>query len=178
MEMMEIEEKKNKNIGYKPILEGIPDWPVYRLSKNRKDFIEEVTAKAIERIRKLRPSRKQLLDELEATVYREQNRLKRNRWRVDPADEVRFFSTLKNELVELSTKPGEDTSHKEDELLHRLVHRYASEIAGNFKPSKYKFARAATQFWFARLLNGARVKKFGGFFRSQYKLRDKIHIVG
>jgi glycerol-3-phosphate O-acyltransferase len=178
MEMMEIEEKKNKNIGYKPILEGIPDWPVYQLSKNRKDFLEEVTTRAIERIRKLRPSRKQLLDELEATVYREQNRLKRNRWRVDPADESRFFSTLKNELLELSTKPAEETSGKEDELLHRLVHRYASEIAGNFKPSQYKFARAATQFWFARLLNGARVKKFGGFFRSRYTLRDKIHIVG
>jgi len=176
--MTEIEEKKNKNKGYKPILEGIPDWPVYQLSKNRKDFIEEVTHKSVERIRKLRPTRKQLLDELEATVYREQNRLKRNRWRVDPADEVRFFSNLKKELLEVSTRTAEESHGKEDELLFRLVHRYASEIAGNFKPSKYKVARAVTQFWFARLLNGARVKKFGGFFRSQYRLRDKIHIVG
>jgi hypothetical protein len=34
---MEVAEKKNKNKKYKPILEGIPDWPVYQLSKNRKD---------------------------------------------------------------------------------------------------------------------------------------------
>jgi glycerol-3-phosphate O-acyltransferase len=27
-------------------------------------------------------------------------------------------------------------------------------------------------------LNGARVKKFGAFFRNRYSLRDKIHIVG
>lgn len=175
---MEIEEKKNKNKEYKPILESIPDWPVYQLSKNRKEFIEEVTVKSIERIRRLCPTRKQLIDELEATVYREQNRLKRNRWRVDPADESRFFSNIKNELVEISSKSAEETAGKEDELLRRIVLRYASEIAGNFKPSKYKFAREITKFWFSRLLNGARVKKFGAFFRSKYTLRDKIHIVG
>ncbi|MEJ0032247.1 MAG: hypothetical protein WDO15_18560 [Bacteroidota bacterium] len=66
---MEIEEKKNKNTGqYKPILDGIPDWPVYQLSKSRKEFVEEVAQKAIQRIHELRPNRKQLIDELEATV--------------------------------------------------------------------------------------------------------------
>jgi glycerol-3-phosphate O-acyltransferase len=34
------------------------------------------------------------------------------------------------------------------------------------------------KFWFSRLLNGARVKKFGAIFRREYTLRDKIHIVG
>ena len=98
---MDIVEKKNKNKEYKPILEGIPDWPVYQLSKNRKEFLEEVAQKSIERIRQLRPTRKQLIDELETTVYREQNRLKRNRWRADPKDESRFWSKIKNDLVEL-----------------------------------------------------------------------------
>ncbi|MDZ7648034.1 MAG: hypothetical protein U5K54_13130 [Cytophagales bacterium] len=51
-----LEEKKNKNKPYKPILDGIPDWPVYRLSKNRKEFVEEVAQKAIERIKQLRPN--------------------------------------------------------------------------------------------------------------------------
>jgi glycerol-3-phosphate O-acyltransferase len=178
MDLTEIEEKKNKNKPYKPILESIPDWPVYQLSKNRKEFIEEVAEKAMEKIRKLRPTRKQLLDELEATIYREQNRLKRNRWRVDPSDEAKFFSDLKNEVLHLSARPAEETAGKEDELLYKLVHRYANEIAGNFKPSKYRFAREITKFFFARLLNGARVKKFGAFFRSRYTLRDKMHVVG
>jgi glycerol-3-phosphate O-acyltransferase len=175
---MEIVEKKNKNKEYKPILEGIPDWPVYQLSKNRKEFIEEVTQKAIERIRLMRPTRKKLTDELEATVYREQNRLKRNRWRVDPKDEPKFWSSIKNELVELSSKDAEETAKREQEILYRIVYRYANEIAGNFKPSKYRFAREVIKFWFSRLLNGARIKKFGGFFRAKYTLRDKIHIVG
>jgi glycerol-3-phosphate O-acyltransferase len=174
---MEIEEKKNKNKAYKPILDGIPDWPVYQLSKNRKEFIEEVAQRALQEIKILRPTRKQLIDELEATVYREQNRIKRNRWRVDPADEPSFWSTIKSELVELS-KGQEEAIVKEDDILGKIVHRYAAEIAGNFKPSSYRFAREVIKFWFARLLNGARVKKFGAFFRSKYTLRDKIHIVG
>jgi glycerol-3-phosphate O-acyltransferase len=175
---MDIVEKKNKNKPYKPILEGIPDWPVYQLSKNRKEFIEEVAQKAFHDVKQLRPSRKQLVDELEATVYREQNRMKRNRWRVDPRDESAFWSKIKNELVELSSATPEEGAKKEDEILKQIVARYANEIAGNFKPSSYRFAREVIKFWFARLLNGARVKKFGAFFRTQYTLRDKIHIVG
>ena len=170
-----LEEKKNKNKEYKPILEGIPDWPVYQLSRNRKEFIEEVTAKSVERILEIRSSRKHIIDDLEATVYREQNRIKRNRWRADPADERRFWADIKSELVELNARPVEG---KETEILRRIVLRYANEIAGNFKPSSYRFARRMITFWFRRLLNGARVKKFGAFFRSQYTLRDKIHIVG
>jgi glycerol-3-phosphate O-acyltransferase len=173
-----LEEKKNKNRPYKPILEGIPDWPVYQLSKNRKEFIEEVTRKSIERIRELRPSQKQLIEDLQATVYREQNRVKRNRWRVDPKDDHKFWGAIKAELVDIGSKKEEEIEVIIQSLLEKIVHRYASEIAGNFKPTSYKLAREVVKFWFQRLLNGARVKKFGAFFRNQYTLRDKIHIVG
>lgn len=173
-----LEEKKNKNRPYKPILDGIPDWPVYRLSKNRKEFVEEVAQKTIERIKELRPTRKQLIDELEATAYREQNRIKRNRWRVDPKDDSKFWAQVKNELVELSSKVPEESKPIEEEILQKIVLRYVNEIAGNFKPNSYRVTREVVKFWFQRLLNGARVKKFGAFFRSQYTLRDKIQIVG
>src|SRR5258708_39123498 len=56
--------------------------------------------------------------------------------------------------------------------------RYANETGGSFKRRSYRFAREVIQCWFRRLVNGARVKKFGGFFRSRYTLRDKIPIVG
>ena len=175
---MEVVEKKNKNKQYKPILEGIPDWPVYQLSKNRKEFIEEVAQKTFAHIKKNRPSPKQIIDEIQATVYREQQRMKRNRWRVDPADEPKFWSTIKNEVVGLSTKAPEESEAKADEILYRIVFRYANEIAGNFRATSYRLTREIIKFWFARLLNGARVKKFGAFFRNRYSLRDKIHIVG
>ena len=173
-----LEEKKNKNKPYKPILDGIPDWPVYQLSKNRKEFIAEVTEKALGRIKELRPNLKQLIDDLQATVYREQNRIKRNRWRVDPKDDARFWSALKSELVELGSKKEEEVSRAVDKIVEKIVHRYASEIAGNFKATSYKFAREVIKFGFLRLLNGTRIKKFGAFFRNRYTLRDKIHIVG
>jgi glycerol-3-phosphate O-acyltransferase len=177
--VMEIlEEKKNKNKPYKPILDGIPDWPVYQLSKNRKEFLEEVSRKSIERILELRPTRKQLIDELEATVYREQNRIKRNRWRVDPKDDSRFWSEVKKGLIEASARINEDSDKTHEEILKRIVTRYANEIAGSFKPNSYRVTRELIKFWFSRLLNGARVKKFGAFFRNQYTLRDKIQIVG
>ncbi len=175
---MEIVEKKNKNKPYKPIHDGISDWPVYQLSKNRKEFIEEVSQKAIDRVLELRPTRKRLMDELEATVYREQNRMKRNRWRVDPPDENKFWAKIKNDLIDLNTRNPEEDGKKEEDILRSIVMRYANEIAGNFKPSSYRFASEVIKFWFARLLNGARVKKFGAFFRHRYTLRDKIHIVG
>lgn len=177
---MEVIEKKNKNKRYKPILDKIPDWPVYQLSKNRKEFIEEVAEHAFKRVKEMRPTRKQLVDELEATVYREQQRMKRNRWRVDPQDEPKFWAKVKEDLIEVSSKPldDENAERKEDEILKRIVQRYAGEIAGNFKPSSYRFAREIIQFWFARLLNATRVKKFGAIFRNQYTLRDKIQIVG
>ncbi len=175
---MEVVEKKNKNRKYKPILDGIPDWPVYQLSKNRKEFIEEVAQKSFDRIKQVRPTTKQVIEELESTVYREQQRMKRNRWRVDPADEPRFWGNIKEELLSFATKTPEESQVKADELLLRITTRYASEIAGDFKASSYKITREVIKFWFRRLLNGARVKKFGAFFRNQYTLRDKIQIVG
>jgi len=176
--MERIEEKKNKNIEYKPILESIPEWPVYQLSQNRKAFLEGVIEKSIKHIHELRPARKQLIDELRVTVFREQNRIKRNRWRIDPKDDSAFWKHIKTELNSIENGSQEGEGNKEEELLFEIVSRYAYEIAGNFKPSSYRLARKITKFWFVRLLNGARVKKFGAIFRSKYTLRDKIHIVG
>ena len=174
---MEVVEKKNKNKQYKPILEGIPDWPVYQLSKNRKEFIEEVAQKTFAQIKKTRPTAKHVIDEIQATVYREQQRMKRNRWRVDALDEPKFWANVKDEVVSLATKPPEESLAKADDLLYRIIHRYANEIAGSFKASSYRVTREIVKFWFSRLLNGARVKKFGAFFRNRYTLRDKIHIM-
>src|SRR5690606_19259149 len=104
--------------------------------------------------------------------------MKRNRWRVDPRDEGTYWAGIKEEVAKLNESTSDDVEKKAEEILYRIVHRYADEIAGNFKPSSYRLTRELIKFWFGRLLNGARVKKFGAIFRSQYTLRDKIHIVG
>jgi len=173
-----LEEKKNKNRPYEPILDRIPDWPVYALTKQRDAFIQEVADKTLQRIVELRQGKKQaLIDELEATAIREQNRLKKNRWRVDPKDEPKFWAGVRSKLAAIREKQDEETGELTD-LLRKVVFRYANEIAGNFNPSSYRLARSIIKFWFTRLLNGARIRKFGAFFRNKYTLRDKIHIVG
>ena len=175
---MEVVEKKNKNKKYEPILKKIPDWPVYQLSKNRKEFIEEVVHHTLSKIKELRPSQARLFDELQTTVYRERQRMKRNRWRVDPEDEPQFWSKIKESLLEIENSTQEHSITKEEDLLQQIIRRYSNEIAGNFRPSSFRFTREVVKFWFSRLLNGSRVKKFGAFFRNEYTLRDKIHIVG
>ena len=104
--------------------------------------------------------------------------MKRNRWRVDPKDEPAFWAGIKEELAAANQDLPEKSQEKADDILYRIIFRYSDEIAGNFKTSSYRVTRELLRFWFSRLLNGARVKKFGAFFRSQYTLRDKIHIVG
>ena len=88
---------RSKNRRYEPIVGKVPDWPVYMLSKNRKEFIGDVTARTVERLLEGKEFRN-LMDELESTALREQNRLKRNRWKVDPKDEPKFWAGIKAEL--------------------------------------------------------------------------------
>ncbi|MEQ8927150.1 MAG: 1-acyl-sn-glycerol-3-phosphate acyltransferase, partial [Fulvivirga sp.] len=166
--------KKRKN--YKPILAGTKDWPVVRLANNRKQFIENVVEETFERMLESNPGKNEIREELQTTLHRELLRITKNPWKVDPADDKSFWNNVKNELVEFSGSSNSD--EKENELLKTIIRRYATEIAGNFKKTRYRLAREIIKFGFARLLNATRVKRFGAFFRSQYTLNDKIQIVG
>ncbi len=169
-------DKPTRNKKYKPILPGTADWPVVRLSKNRKQFIEYVVQTTVDRIIANTKGKEKLREELETTLYLEKLRIKQNPWKVDPPDEGKFWSEVKNDLVDLVG--SQHTEAKERLILERIVYRYTNEIAGNFKQSHYKMAREMVKFGFARLLNATRVKRFGAFFRNEYTLRDKIQIIG
>lgn len=174
--MQEIKNKKPKNKKFKPILPGTSHWPVVQLSKDRKKFIAEVANQSVEDILAKNPTPALIIEEIESTMFREQLRIKRNPWKVDPDDEHQFWSKIKEDLVELST--NNPTLQEAEKLLRKIVERYANEIAGNFRPSRYRLTRAIVKFGFARLLNATRVKKFGALFRNEYTLKDKIQIVG
>ncbi|MBV6644325.1 MAG: 1-acyl-sn-glycerol-3-phosphate acyltransferase [Cyclobacteriaceae bacterium] len=166
--------KKNK-VRYSEIIPRTKQWPIVQLSKNRKRFIREVTQESFDNIKKIARG-KSLREELEMTVYREKLRMKANPWKVDPKDERDFWRHIQHRLVESQGKP--DSVRKEEEILKEIVQRYAEEIAGNFKNTYYRFARAFVTFGFARLLNAARVKGFTSLFSKQLDLGDKIKIVG
>lgn len=140
--------------------------------------MERVKEESFKRIKALRPNLNSLVEELELTRYKEKLRYKTNPWKVDPDDEVIFWSGVKNKLLELDN--GQKTQKQEvaDQILKDIISRYVQEITGNFKHTHYRFARNVIKFGFARLLNAARIKKFGAFWRGELTLQDKIQITG
>ncbi|MEM9671046.1 MAG: 1-acyl-sn-glycerol-3-phosphate acyltransferase [Bacteroidota bacterium] len=171
-----------KNRSYKPILPKRKEWPVVKLSRQRKEFIDTVVKNSITKLLELAPNTDTLIEELEATLYKEKYRIRENPWAVDPDDDRAFWSSAKKILLEISSLQAdhhhEEAQRKAETLLEEIVDRYANEIASNFRPSYYRFARSVVTFGFARLLNASRVKGFGSLFSNQYSLRDKIRITG
>ncbi|MDN4166964.1 1-acyl-sn-glycerol-3-phosphate acyltransferase [Cytophagales bacterium LB-30] len=169
---------KRKPVKYSPILPGTEDWPVVQLSRNRKQFIQEIITESELRVKGITINRNALIDELESTLYTEMLRVKKNPWKVDPEDEYAFWHKIKSNLLNLTNDSQAAAAKTEEKLLKEIISRYTEEIAGNFKPSHYRLARTLVTYGFSRLLNAARIKKFGAFWRNDYTLQDKIHITG
>lgn len=163
---------------YKPIEPKSKRWPVVQLSRNRKEFIEEVIQESISKILREKPGKSQIVEEIENALYREKLRIKSNPWKVDPPDDYKFWESIKVDLVELSNLSNDNKKLEENQILQKIVTRYANEIAGNFKPSRYRVTRSIVKFGFKRLLNVARVKGIFAIFRSDYNIIDKIQIFG
>ncbi len=126
----------------------------------------------------MRPSLVSLIEELETTMYRERMPSKTNPWKVDPEDEISFWNQIKSQAVALENLEEDAQRGEVDDILKLIIDRYANEIAGNFKPSHYRMTRTVVKFFFSRLLNAARIKRFGSFWSKEYTLQDKIQIIG
>ena len=166
--------RKNK-IRYSEIIPKTRQWPIVNLSRNRKQFVQEVIAETFQNIKDLKKD-KSLREELEMTVYREKLRIRANPWKVDPKDDKEYWKKMQTRLVDI--QQAENPAEEEDTILKEIIERYANEIAGNFKSNSYRFARGFITFGFARLLNATRVKGVTSLFSRQLDLDDKIHIVG
>lgn len=167
---------------YDPILPKKDEWPVVKLSKNRKEFVRKVADASKKSVLEITAGNMDLLrEELETTLYREKLRIKQNPWAVDPDDEKEFWGKVKSSLVQLSAEGSLTKTQKKKkylEILDDISMRYSEEIASNFIHSHYKVTRRIVTFGFSRLLNAARVKGFRSIFSNQFSLQDKIQIVG
>ncbi len=163
---------------YPPILPDRDTWPVVRLSKNRKAFISNVIRETLSKLLPNGVNNHKLVEELEMTLYLESNRIRRNPWKVDPEDEQEFWKDIKSQLVDLNQADPETSNKVVTKMAEDIVTRYAEEIAGNFKQSSYRMARALITFGFARLLNAARIKGPRALFSGQLDLPDKIKVTG
>lgn len=169
--------RKRKRTKYNQILKNTDSWPVVQMSKKRNEFVKVVFEESYNSL--IEHSRgRTLREELEITVFREKIRIKKNPWRVDPPDDFFFWNTIQSKLVDsesLKKKESEIILHG---LLKDITYRYANEIAGNFKPSFYRFTRGIVTVGFARLLNATRVRGPWSIFSNQLGLDDKIKISG
>ncbi|HXH19196.1 MAG TPA: 1-acyl-sn-glycerol-3-phosphate acyltransferase, partial [Chitinophagales bacterium] len=165
---------------YDVIEPDITKWPIYRLSAHRYEFIEEVKKVSFEKSLKHFNARHPLMEELARTVYYERIRLAQNPWKADPEDEQEFWNNVKNQLVRLSGKDGQDGRLTDDAqaMMKTIISRYANEIAGNFDPSIYDFAKVAIPFGISRLLNSTIGKNFKQRLSQQFSIHDRVILEG
>lgn len=165
-----------KKVRYSEIIPNKSEWPIVKLARDRKEFIEEVTTETYNHLVKRKNG--SLREEIETTIHREKLRMKANPWKVDPPNERVYWKGIQSRLLDINPDEKEEARKKEEEILKEIIQRYSTEISGNFKKSAYRFAQSFITFGFARLLNAARVKGLLSLFSRQLDLDDKLHIVG
>lgn len=165
-----------KKVRHSEIIPNRNDWPIVRLSRNRKEFIEEITEDVFQSL--LKDRKGTIREEIEMTIHREKMRMKSNPWKVDPPDERVYWNGIQQRLLDIDQDDEEGQKLQEEAILKEIISRYTDEIAGNFKKSAYEFAQKFVTFGFARLLNAARVKGLLSLFSRQLDLDDKLHVVG
>jgi len=165
---------------YDMVEPDITHWPIYRLSAQRDEFIEQVKGWSFNKCMTLFNGKHPLTEELARTVYQERIRLTQTPWKADPEDEKEFWNDIKNRLVRISRQEGHDIDLTADyqALTKTIISRYANEIAGNFDASVYEFAKLAIPFGISRLLNSTIGKNFKQRISQQFSIHDRVILEG
>ncbi len=159
---------------YPPILPDINDWPIFKLSEDRKTFTEELEHFTLDKVEHFH--KENLTDLLAETIYLEKIRIKEEPWKVDPPNERQFWSRIKKRLVKYSVDKDESISAQNNTyLLKQIIHRYALEIVGTFRINTFLFARKFLTWFFNQLLQASfwKIRLKGGKKRLVQKLLVK-----
>lgn len=161
---------------YPQLIQEIEDWPINKLYQDRDGLIEAVDKQTVESL--LEKFEDRVGDLLLRVCYLELIRLQENPWKVDPPKETQFWKKIRNEVIANDKLSAAEKQQRNTEILRRVVHRYTTEIAGNFKKRTFQFARKFLTFFFKRLLNAAAAKNIGGIFSTRLELYERIRIHG
>ena len=156
------------------IIPNMADWPISQFGEKRGEFVLELNDFVLKKI--LDSHGENLEPLLAKTIYLEKKRSKNNRWRVDPEDEVRYWSSLSKELNQITQDGGIQVGYLE--LLKRIINRYDEEIVGTFKPKTYKFTFTFLNIFFKRLLNTAAGRNHKRLWGSRHQLVEKLKVYG
>ncbi len=169
---------ENKPKIYPQVYPDLQDWPIYKLSEDREDFVQEITKYTLNKILR-KQSEDELADTIAKTIYRERIRMKEEPWKVDPPDESTFWRKVRKNLIRESLDKDKEASHKANELiLEDIIGRYSEEIVGTFKIPTFKFARRFLTMFFNRLLNTAASRNAKRLFNTRYHLYERLKVKG
>ena len=160
---------------YPSVIERMDQWPIYKLSQDRKRFIAEIDAFTTQRLMKQHPK---LYDLIAQTIYQERIRINESPWKVDPPNDMSFWNKIRSALLKTEdTKNKQKAVESHRELLEKIVHRYSEEIVGTFSIPTFGFARSFLSAFFNRLLNAA-AEKWWRMFGSRYHMHERLQVYG
>lgn len=169
-----------KNTTYPHIIPDLTQWPIYKLSHDKKAFLEEVRQLTVSKILNSYPSEKALNELLGKVLYSERIRLSHKAWKADAPDEKSFWSRIKQELLAVNPAELSETDIPEDSslmlILNQILNRYNYEIVGNFEPKMYGFAEKFLPMLFSKLLSSSLSKS--SLRGNKYTLDEKFKITG
>jgi glycerol-3-phosphate O-acyltransferase len=168
--------KKDVTI-YPRVIERMEDWPIYRLSKDRAEFIREIDEFTFNRIASRH--KRDLVDVLVKTIYQERIRIKESPWKVDPPNERTFWNKISKRLIKKTLDRNDpEAKAAAEEILQKIIHRYSEEIVGTFQVSTFKFAQKFLTAFFNRIFNAAVGKSIRAIFRGRRHLYERLNVVG
>ncbi|MCY7329604.1 MAG: 1-acyl-sn-glycerol-3-phosphate acyltransferase, partial [Saprospiraceae bacterium] len=162
---------------YPRVIERIEDWPIYRLSKDRAEFIREIDEFTFQRI--AGRHRKDLSDVLVKVLYQERIRIKEDPWKVDPPNERQFWNRISKKLIQKSLdRHSPEAQEAAEDILRKIIHRYSEEIVGTFQISTFRFAQRFLTAFFNRIFNAAVGKSIRAIWRGRRHLYERFNVVG
>lgn len=168
-------------IKYVPIIPEITKWPIYKLSKERRGFTQDVIEATMSQLASENTEDGSLNDLIANAIYLERLRIKTLPFGVDPKDQTIFWNGVRKGLLDAGLEESRKIGRQlELQILKDIVSRYVNEISGKFDPGTYRFASKLLPIGFAKLLN-ARLnykKRKGNDKHLPASIQQKIKLVG
>ncbi|MFN0033968.1 MAG: 1-acyl-sn-glycerol-3-phosphate acyltransferase [Saprospiraceae bacterium] len=162
---------------YPRIIERIEDWPIYRLSKDRAEFVREIDEHTFRRLAD--KHKKDLADVLVKTIYHERIRIKEDPWKVDPPNDRSFWNRISKRLIKKSLDRNDAEGRAvSEEILQKIIHRYSEEIVGTFQVKTFRFAQRFLTAFFNRIFNAAVGRSIRAMFRGKRNLFERLNVMG
>lgn len=162
--------KTNK---YKHLNIDLKKWPIFQFSLHQNKYKKELVKIIFDNV--VEKYGDDLKDELSKCAYAELRRIKTMPWKVDPPEEKKFWTDIRNEVLEFDSCDDKYFCHFQ---LKRVISRYIEEIYGDFKIPTYKFARVFLTYFFNRIFSGFLSGSLLNLFGKRKNLEKRLKVAG